>query len=52
MKSYSMDLLERVLMDCDAGLDVRQVVVKYRVSESWIRRLRQRRRESGEVAPR
>jgi transposase len=52
MKSYSMDLRERVLMDCDAGLEVRQVAVKYRVSESWIRRLRQRRRESGEVAPR
>jgi transposase len=52
MKSYSMDLRERVLMDCDAGLEVRLVAVKYRVSESWIRRLRQRRRESGEVAPR
>lgn len=52
MKSYSMDLRERVLADCDSGLEVRQVAVKYRVSESWIRRLRQRRRESGEVAPR
>jgi transposase len=31
---------------------VRQVAVKYDVSESWIRRLRQRRRESGETAPR
>ena len=39
-------------MNCDAGLEVRQVAVKYRVSESWIRRLRQRRRGSGEVAPR
>ena len=52
MKSYSMDLRERVLADCDAGQEVRQVAVKYRVSESWIRRLKQRRRESGEVAPR
>jgi transposase len=52
MKSYSMDLRERVLTDCDAGMEVRQVAVKYRVSESWIRRLKQRRRESGEVAPR
>lgn len=52
MKAYSMDLRERVLADCDAGMEVRQVAVKYRVSESWIRRLRQRRRENGEVAPR
>jgi transposase len=52
MKAYSMDLRERVLADCDAGMEVRQVAVKYRVSESWIRRLKQRRRESGEVSPR
>lgn len=52
MKAYSMDLRNRVLGDCDAGMELRQVAVKYRVSESWIRRLRQRRRESGETAPR
>ena len=52
MKAYSMDLRQRILEDCDAGMEVRQVAVKYRVSESWIRRLKQRRRENGEVAPR
>ncbi len=52
MKSYSKDLRQRVLADCDAGMEIRLVAVKYRVSESWIRRLRQRRRENGEVAPR
>jgi len=52
MKAYSMDLRNRVLADCDAGMEARQVAVKYNVSESWIRRLRQRRRESGETAPR
>jgi transposase len=52
MKAYSMDLRKRVLADCDAGMEVRQVGVKYDVSESWIRRLRQRRRENNEVAPR
>jgi transposase len=51
MKAYSMDLRERVLLDCDSGMEVRQVAAKYRVSESWIRRLKQRRRESGEIAP-
>ena len=52
MKAYSMDLRERVLADCDGGMETRQVAVKYRVSESWIRRLKQRRRETGETAPR
>ena len=52
MKAYSMDLRERVLQDCDGGVATRQVATKYRVSESWVRRLKQRRRESGEVAPR
>ena len=52
MKAYSMDLRERVLEDCDGGMETRQVAVKYRVSESWIRRLKQRRRATGETAPR
>ncbi len=52
MKAYSLDLRERVFEDCDAGLETRQVAVKYRVSESWIRRLKQRRRETGETTPR
>lgn len=52
MKSYSLDLRERILSDCDGGMEIRQVAVKYRVSESWIRRLRQRRRENDEIAPR
>jgi transposase len=52
MDSYSMDLRQRVLADCDAKMETRAVATKYRVSESWIRRLKQRRRESGEIAPR
>jgi transposase len=50
--AYSMDLRTRVLADSDAGLGTRMVATKYRVSESWVRRLKQRRRENGEVAPR
>jgi transposase len=52
MKAYSWDLRERVLLDCDGGLETRQAAVKHRVSESWIRRLKQRRWETGETAPR
>jgi transposase len=51
MKAYSLDLRERVLADCDAGLPTDQVAAKYRVSSSWVRRLKQRRRETGSIAP-
>src|SRR5581483_5597839 len=52
MKPYSLDLRQRVLADCDRGLNTRVVATKYAVSESWVRRLKQRRRECSEVAPR
>ncbi len=52
MRAYSMDLRERVLRDSDAGMTAAAVAVKYHVSSSWVRRLKQRRRETGEVAPR
>jgi transposase len=52
MKPYSMDLRQRVLDDCDAGLATKDVAAKYSVSRSWVRRLKQRRRQTGEVAPR
>ena len=52
MKPYSMDLRQRILKDADAGMSTRKVATKYEVSESWVRRLKQRRRESGEIVPR
>jgi transposase len=52
MKAYSMDLRERILRDSDGGMGTREVATKYDVSESWVRRLKQRRRETGEVSPR
>ena len=52
MRAYSMDLRERVLHDSDAGMQAAAVASKDRVSASWVRRLKQRRRETGEVAPR
>ena len=39
------------LLDSDAGMKAADVAVKYRVSGSWVRLLKQRRRETGEVAP-
>jgi transposase len=52
MAPYSMDLRTRVLEDCDAGLDSKAVAAKFRVSRAWVDRLKQRRRETGEVTPR
>jgi transposase len=51
MKPYSIDLRERVLADCDAGMGTDAVAQKYRVSPAWVRRLKQRRREDGSIAP-
>jgi transposase len=52
MAPYSMDLRTRVLADYDGGLAAKDVAVKFRVSRSWVNRLVQRRRETGEVRPR
>jgi transposase len=52
MKAYSMDLRQRVLADCDDGMTTSDVATKYRVSPAWVRRLKQRRRTTGAVAPR
>jgi transposase len=50
--AYSMDLRQRVIDDCDAGLTTQVVAEKYRVSPSWVRRLKQHRRERGDIRPR
>jgi transposase len=52
MAPYSMDLRTRVLADRDAGLAPKHVATKFRVSRSWVNRLVQRRRETGEVSAR
>ncbi len=51
MEPYSMDLRERVLAACDAGKRTAEVAATFRVCASWVRRLKQRRRETGRVAP-
>ena len=52
MEAYSLDLRKRVLEDCDAELPTDEVAKKYKVSPAWVRRLMQRRRETGEIEPR
>jgi transposase len=52
MRPYSMDLRERVLAACDDGMATAEVAETFAVSESWVRRLKQRRRQTGTAAPR
>ena len=52
MRSYSMDLRERVAAAIDAGEgSQRQVAKRFRVSVSFVTRLVQRRRDAGTLAP-
>ena len=53
MRAYSFDLRERVVAACDARDGTRQqIAARFSVSVAWIRRLLQRRRETGSIAPR
>jgi transposase len=51
MRPYSMDLRERVVGACDARSGTRErIAERFGVSVSWIRRMLQRRRETGSIA--
>ena len=51
MKPYSMDLRERVVAACEAATDSKaEVARRFKVSVAWVRRLLQRKRESGSIA--
>src|SRR5688572_28959934 len=52
MAAYSLDLRLRVLRDADGGIASDELAEKYSVSRAWVNRLKQRRRETGEVAAR
>ena len=52
MEAYSMDLRKRVLATVDEGKLTRIEIARlFQVSTAWIRRLVQRRRETGLIAP-
>jgi transposase len=52
MHAYSLDLRTRVLNAIDAGQTTADVAERFAVSTAWVRRLTQRRRLTGEIAPR
>ncbi len=50
--AYGQDLRDRVLRAYDRGMKTKQIADLFQVSSSWARRVKQRRRDSGETAPR
>jgi transposase len=50
MEAYSKEFRAEVLAACDAGEGTRVVATRFKVSESWVRRIKQQRRETGQIA--
>lgn len=51
MRAYSPEFRRDVLAACDAGGGTRAVAQRFGVSESWARRIKQERRQTGKLAP-
>jgi transposase len=51
MQPYSKEFRCEVLAACDAGEETGAVALRFEVSESWVRRIKQQRLETGQVAP-
>lgn len=49
--AYSKEFRREVLSACDANAGTRAVALKFNVSESWVRRVKQERREQGKLGP-
>lgn len=49
--AYSKEMRRDILAACDAGEGTRLVALRFKVSESWVRRVKQERRELGKTAP-
>lgn len=47
-----MDLRQRVIGACDRGQPTKVVAATFGVSPAWVRRLKQHRRERGDIIPR
>ena len=47
MEAYSKEFRREILAACDAGEGTLSVALRFEVSESWVRRVKQERREQG-----
>jgi len=50
-KPYPQELRDRVLAAYDRGMKTRQIATTFQVSPAWARRLKQRRRQTGQTTP-
>lgn len=50
--AYAQDLRDRVLAAYDRGMKTKPIADLFQVSPAWARRIKQRRRETGETTPR
>jgi len=51
MEPYDAEFRGEVLAACDANEGTRTIAVRFKVSDSWVRLIKQQRRETGQVAP-
>ena len=51
MQAYSKEMRRDVLAACDSGEGTRAVALRFNMSESWVRRVKQERRELGKTTP-
>lgn len=51
MKPIELEIRAQVLAACDANEGTRVVAVRFGVSEAWVRRIKQQRRETGQLEP-
>jgi len=51
MVPYSKEFRGEVLAACDANEGTHDIAVRFKVSESWVRLIKQQRRETGQVGP-
>jgi transposase len=51
MDPYSAEFRGEVLAACDANESTPAIASRFEVSEAWVRRIKQQRRETGQVAP-
>lgn len=51
MEAYSKEFRAQVLAALDAGERTHDVALRFGVSKSWVRRILQQRRETGQIAP-
>jgi len=51
MEPHSVELRSQVLAACDANEGTRAVALRFKISESWVRLIKQQRRETGQVSP-